>query len=69
MAGGQKLVKPDWNRFKPTKAVKAKNQGLTKIGLISRPKARDKRTKKARHDPNNALNRHRNLLKKMGQLV
>ena len=46
MPGGQKLVKPDWNRLKPTKAVKARNHLLTKIGLPSTPSASDSMTKK-----------------------
>jgi hypothetical protein len=36
---GQKPVKPNWNRLAPTKAVKARNQGLTNTGLPSTPSA------------------------------
>jgi hypothetical protein len=41
MAMGQKLVSPNWNRFKPTKAVKAKNQLLTNKGLACTPSAKE----------------------------
>jgi len=42
---GHILVKPLWNRFKPTKAVNNKKYLLTNIGLASTPNDRDISTK------------------------
>lgn len=42
---GQNLVKPNWNRLRPTKAVKKSQYLLWKIGLASTPKLRLKRIK------------------------
>jgi hypothetical protein len=38
---GQNLLKPLWNKLKPTKAVKNKKNLLTNIGLASTPNDKD----------------------------
>src|SRR5690606_22690178 len=45
VASGQRLVKPDWNRFRPTKAVSAKNHFDTNSGLPSTASASETRMK------------------------
>ena len=46
MFKGQNLVKPLWNKLKPTNAVKNRKLLLTKIGLASTPKDSDNKTMK-----------------------
>ena len=40
---GQMSVRPNWNRFAPTKAVKASHHFETKSGLSGKPSASDRK--------------------------